>query len=96
MDVQLCEELVSFILATTSSGAILVFLTGWEDITSMQKRLERRFSPMEAAIFPLHSEVPSQVSFFFLPQDNSPFFFFSTLFCVLMIFIRDNKMFSNQ
>ena len=76
---------MSYIIATTSSGAILVFLTGWEDITAMQKRLERRFSPMEAAIFPLHSEVPSQVSLF-----SSPFLFFKV--CIyLMVFTKQGQ-----
>ena len=61
INLQLAEELVAYILEMTTEGAILVFLTGWEDITLMQRRIERRYSPTQVAVFPLHSEIPTQV-----------------------------------
>ncbi|CAL1172946.1 unnamed protein product [Cladocopium goreaui] len=42
------------------AGTILVFLPGWGDIDTLQKRLAQNFDPKRFKILPLHSQVTPQ------------------------------------
>lgn len=62
VDFVLIEQLLRKICTDSTDGAILVFLTGWDDIQKSLERLQRSSFFKDASKFlllPLHSKVPS-------------------------------------
>jgi ATP-dependent RNA helicase DHX36 len=55
----LIAKLTVHIHRTKESGAILVFVPGWDDIARVHKSLSEELSLAEAVIYPLHSLMPS-------------------------------------
>lgn len=60
LDIDLVVELIKYICLHKKEGAILVFLTGWEDIRKVNDLLlKRHFNNRQFKIIPLHSLMPT-------------------------------------
>jgi len=60
MNMDLVATLVDYIHANQPPGAILVFLPGWEDISSLSSLLAASFHLNKANIYPLHGSMSPQ------------------------------------
>ncbi|KAK4833899.1 hypothetical protein QYF36_013054 [Acer negundo] len=75
LDLGLVETTVEYICRNESDGAILVFLTGWDDISKLHDKIKRNNilgDPSKFLVLPLHGSLPTvnQREIFDRPPQN--------------------------